>query len=173
MTNSKSARRNLNGKGNTSAVSLAKPTSPGRHEYHCRTCSHSKRVEIEQAFVTWSSPVRISKEYGVYGPDSNIELTVYFVVSPERGAARRIFNEENIQASGGIHAIERTLESENYWFVRLGEIRAEAGSRGVTFSDTEFSKLTVPPEDFGDQNSSDMSSGPFYSRERRLFPTWG
>ena len=65
MTNSKPARRNLNGKGNTSPVSLAKPTSPGRHEYHCRICSHPKRVEIEQAFVTWNSPARISKEYGV------------------------------------------------------------------------------------------------------------
>jgi hypothetical protein len=42
-----------------------KRTSPVRHEYHCRICSHPKRVEIEQAFVTWSSPVRISKEYGV------------------------------------------------------------------------------------------------------------
>ena len=65
MTNSKPARRNLNGKGNNSADSLAKPTSPGRHEYHCRICSHAKREEIEQAFVTWNSPVRISKEYGV------------------------------------------------------------------------------------------------------------
>ena len=65
MTDSKPARRNLNGKGITSAVSLAKPTSPGRHEYHCRICSHPKRVEIEQAFVTWNSPARISKEYGV------------------------------------------------------------------------------------------------------------
>lgn len=42
-----------------------KPTSQGRHEYHCRICSHPKRVEIEQTFVTWNSPVRISKEYGV------------------------------------------------------------------------------------------------------------
>jgi hypothetical protein len=42
-----------------------KPASPGRHEYHCRVCSHAKRAEIEQAFVTWNSPVRISKEYGV------------------------------------------------------------------------------------------------------------
>ena len=65
MTNSKPARRNLNVKGNASAVSLAKPTNPGRHEYHCRICSHSERDEIEQAFVTWNSPVRISKEYGV------------------------------------------------------------------------------------------------------------
>ena len=58
----------LTGKGATSPKPRAeevKPTSPGRHEYHCRICSHCKREEIEQAFVTWNSPVRISKEYGV------------------------------------------------------------------------------------------------------------
>ena len=42
-----------------------KPTSPGRHQYHCGICSHPKREEIEQEFVTWSSPVRIGKKYGV------------------------------------------------------------------------------------------------------------
>jgi hypothetical protein len=38
------------------------------------------------------------------------------------------------------------LETESYWFVRLGEIRGEAGPRGVTFSGAELSKLTMPPE---------------------------
>jgi hypothetical protein len=42
-----------------------KSRSPGRHEYHCHICSHPDREEIDQAFVTWSSPVQISKEYGV------------------------------------------------------------------------------------------------------------
>jgi hypothetical protein len=39
--------------------------SQGRHEYHCTICSHPKREEIEQAFLTWSSPNRIAKKYGV------------------------------------------------------------------------------------------------------------
>ena len=43
----------------------AKPTSPGRHEYHCSICSHAKREEMEQAFVDWTSPARIGKDYGV------------------------------------------------------------------------------------------------------------
>jgi hypothetical protein len=29
------------------------PVSRGRHEHQCRICSHSKREEIEQAFIAW------------------------------------------------------------------------------------------------------------------------
>jgi hypothetical protein len=58
----KGSKRAVSSKPRTERL---KPSTPGRHEYHCRICSHPKRVEIEQAFVTWNSPVRISKEYGV------------------------------------------------------------------------------------------------------------
>jgi Zn-dependent peptidase ImmA (M78 family) len=37
----------------------------GRHELQCTICNHAKREEIEQAFVNWNSPDRISKRYGV------------------------------------------------------------------------------------------------------------
>jgi hypothetical protein len=37
----------------------------GRHELQCTICNHAKREEIEQAFVNWSSPDRIRKQYGV------------------------------------------------------------------------------------------------------------
>jgi hypothetical protein len=59
MGNGKPSRRKLSGEARTSAV------SQGRHEYHCTICSHPKREEIEQAFVTWTSPVWIAKNYGV------------------------------------------------------------------------------------------------------------
>jgi len=59
MGNGKPTRRKLSGEARTSAV------SQGRHEYHCTICSHPKREEIEQAFLTWDSPVRIAKNYGV------------------------------------------------------------------------------------------------------------
>ena len=78
--------------------------------------------------------------------DSNIELIVYSVISPDRGPRHRVFDEEDIQASGGIHAIERSLEKESYWFVRLGEIRGEADPGGVTYKDEELSALTAPPK---------------------------
>jgi hypothetical protein len=41
------------------------PVNKGRHEYHCTICSHPKRQEIEQAFVTWTGPNRIAKNYGI------------------------------------------------------------------------------------------------------------
>jgi hypothetical protein len=52
-------RKKLNGEAKTSAV------SQGRHEFHCKICSHSKREEIEQAFLTWTSPFQIAENYGV------------------------------------------------------------------------------------------------------------
>ncbi len=59
MGNGKSTRSKGGGEAGTSAV------NQGRHEYHCTICTHPKREEIEQAFVTWSSPVLIAKKYGV------------------------------------------------------------------------------------------------------------
>jgi hypothetical protein len=42
-----------------------KPVSRGRHEYHCSICALSRREELELAFVNWSSPARIAKEFRV------------------------------------------------------------------------------------------------------------
>jgi hypothetical protein len=39
--------------------------SKGRHEHQCRICSHPKRDEIEQAFVSWVSPAQIAKKHSV------------------------------------------------------------------------------------------------------------
>ena len=75
----------------------------------------------------------------------SIELIVYSVISPDRSPRHRVFDEEDIQASGGIHAIERSLERESYWFVRLGEIQGQADPAGVMYKDTELATLTVPP----------------------------
>ncbi len=41
------------------------PVNRGRHEHQCRICSHSKRDEIEQAFIAWVSPAQIAKRYSV------------------------------------------------------------------------------------------------------------
>jgi hypothetical protein len=55
----KPTQKKLKGKVQASAV------SPGRHEFHCKICSHPKREEIEQAFLTWTSPIQIAENYGV------------------------------------------------------------------------------------------------------------
>ena len=48
-------------KDRSSSASVSK----GRHEHQCRICSHPKRDEIEQAFVTWVSPAQIAKKHSV------------------------------------------------------------------------------------------------------------
>ena len=50
-----------------------------------------------------------------------IEAIVYFLVSPDGGPQHRIYDDEDIQALGGVHAIEKLLEKESHWFIRLGE----------------------------------------------------
>jgi hypothetical protein len=39
--------------------------SLGRHEYQCSVCAHARREEIDLAFVNWTSPARIAREYRV------------------------------------------------------------------------------------------------------------
>jgi hypothetical protein len=75
------------------------------------------------------------------------EAIVYFVASPERGPHHRIYDNEDIQALGGIHAIEALLEKESYWFARLGEVRGQLGPCGVWFASAEFAKLPQPNKD--------------------------
>jgi hypothetical protein len=43
----------------------ASTVNKGRHQHQCRICSHSKRDEIEQAFIAWVSPAQIAKKYSV------------------------------------------------------------------------------------------------------------
>jgi hypothetical protein len=52
-------------RGNVRHNENNKPINPGRHEYHCTICSHSKREEIERALLNWSSPSSISKQHSV------------------------------------------------------------------------------------------------------------
>jgi len=40
-----------------------KPVSLGRHRRICTICAHPERFEIEQAFVMWTSPAAIAKQY--------------------------------------------------------------------------------------------------------------
>ena len=42
-----------------------KPVNLGRHRRTCTICAHPERFEIEQAFVTWSSPAAIAQLYGL------------------------------------------------------------------------------------------------------------
>ena len=80
-------------------------------------------------------------------PYSKVELIVYLVVSPESGPGRRIYSDEDVHALGGIYGIERALENESYWYVRLGQIQGEERPRGgLTYNDSALAELSEPPE---------------------------
>jgi hypothetical protein len=74
------------------------------------------------------------------------EAIVYFVVSPERGPEHRIYEDDEVQAIGGIHALELLIEKQSYWFIQLGEVRGGRGPCSVSFPDSEFAKLPEPAE---------------------------
>ena len=76
----------------------------------------------------------------------NAEAIVYFVISPLEGPGYRICGDDDLQAVGGVHALERRLENESYWFARIGQISLNVNSDGVTFQDSDLAKLPEPLE---------------------------
>jgi hypothetical protein len=78
---------------------------------------------------------------------SNTEAIVYFVISPHEGPAYRICGDDEPQALGGVHALERHLENQSYWFPRMGQISLNLNPYGTTFQDSDLAKLPEPPED--------------------------
>jgi hypothetical protein len=77
---------------------------------------------------------------------SKIQAMVYFVISPMEGPEYRIYVDEDLQAIGGVHALERNLESQSYWFAHVGQILGNPHPNGATFSDSELAQLPDPHE---------------------------
>jgi hypothetical protein len=75
---------------------------------------------------------------------SNSEAIVYFVISPLEGPAYRICSDDDLQALGGVHAFERHLENESYWFARMGQISLKTNLDGDTFQDSDLASLPEP-----------------------------
>jgi hypothetical protein len=93
------------------------------------------------------STVEVRERHFSWGLDHPMnEAIVYFVISPERGPEERIYEDGDLQAVGGVHALEVLLERQSYWFVQLGEVRGELSTYGVSFPESEFARLPEPPE---------------------------
>jgi hypothetical protein len=66
MISQKPDRKNPSeNRGNVRHSENNKPINPGRHEYHCTICSHSKREAIESAFLNWTSLSLMGKQFSV------------------------------------------------------------------------------------------------------------
>lgn len=66
------------------------------------------------------------------------ELLVYFAHCPAHGPEHRIYAETNLHTAGSIRAVESVIESETYWFMRLGVI-------GLGYSDEHLTLQTRHP----------------------------
>ena len=89
---------------------MAAPVSQGRHETQCTICSHVKREEIEQAFVNWTSPARISKQYGV-SRDSGYRHAHALGLMEKRRRNVRVALERIIEKAGEVEASATAIVS--------------------------------------------------------------
>ena len=69
------------------------------------------------------------------------ELLVYFAHCPMHGPEHRIYSETDLQSVGSIRAVESVIESETYWFMRLGLINP---NEHLTFSLSDLARLPRP-----------------------------
>jgi len=76
----------------------------------------------------------------------NTKAIVYFVISPLKGPAYHICGDDELQAVGGVHAFERHLDNQSYWFARMGQISLKRDLNGVTFQDSDLAKPPGPSE---------------------------
>jgi hypothetical protein len=111
-----------------------------------------------------------------------IEAIVYFVVSPVNGPDYHIYVDDDLQAMGGVHVLERHLESNSYWFVHLGQIGARQDHGGVTFADSDLGQLPDPPESawqtgrlnpaFGKSEIEKRAFKEIFQAIQRMLDTW-
>ena len=94
--------------------------------------------------LVWSLVDRVPMGASVI-PQSPTAI-IYFAASPDAGPGYQIYTEEDLEACGGVHALERALEAESYWFVHLGRVAGIPGPTGLSFNDSDLAQLPEPPE---------------------------
>jgi len=101
-------------------------------------------------------------------PEGRTELIVYWRHSVERGPEHRVFDEDDIQAAGGINGIEMELQRDSYWFVQLGVIEAQEDASGWSYPTEAIAALPEPdPEEWSlGRHNPAFRSGAF---ERHIF----
>ena len=82
----------------------------GRHEYHCKLCSHAERRDIEEAFINWVSPGRIAKQYG-FSRDSVYRHAHALGLMEKRRCNLRSALERIIEKAGEVEATAAAVVS--------------------------------------------------------------
>jgi hypothetical protein len=70
-----------------------------------------------------------------------MQAIVYFVICPCCGPEHRVFHEDEIEAKGGVHAIELSLQRECYWYAYLGWVVVEVRKHGFAYPSSSFTQL--------------------------------
>jgi hypothetical protein len=151
MDTAKRTERKRNRKERNSAV------SQGRHEYHCTICSNPKREEIEQAFLTWSSPSWIAKKYGI-SRDSVYRHANALVLTDKRRRNLHSALERIIEKAGEVEVSATAVVSAVAAYAKIN-------ANGQWVERTEHISLN---ELFDRMTRDEMEA---YATEGRL-PTW-
>ena len=122
-------------KPTTTAIHNANPVSRGRHEYHCRVCKHSKRADIEEAFVNWVSTARLAKQYAVSRDAIYRHAHVFGLMGQRRrnirAALERIIEksgEVEVNAAAVVNAVSTyaRINSSGEWVERTETVNLNA-----------------------------------------------
>jgi hypothetical protein len=100
------------------SLEVDKTVNKGRHEYHCTICSHTERKEIEQAFLNWGSPSRISKQYSV-SRDSIYRHAHALGLMEKRRRNVRAALEQIIEKAGDVEASATAVVSAVAAFAKI------------------------------------------------------
>ena len=92
----------------------------GRHEAQCSICKHARREEIEHQFLTWASPHKIAKAFGVCRDSIYRHARAFDLHEPRR---------RNVRC-----ALERIIE-------RAGDVRVNANA--IVSAVATYSKLNA------------------------------
>jgi hypothetical protein len=103
-----------------SAVAPESPVNQGRHEAQCSICKHAQREEIEHEFLTWASPHKIAKAFGVCRDSIYRHARAFDLLEPRR---------RNVRC-----ALERIIE-------RAGDVRVNANA--IVSAVAAYSKLNA------------------------------
>lgn len=111
------------------------PVSRGRHEHQCRICRHTRRLEIEEAFVGWVSSARIAKKYGV-SRDAVYRHAHVFGLMGQRRRNIRAALEKMIEKAGEVEVNAAAVVSAASAYARIN-------SRGEWVERTETVNLNA------------------------------
>jgi len=76
----------------------------GRHAANCRICKHARRQDIEDAFVSWESPAKIARDFGLADRSSVYRHAHAMNIFPKRRRNLRTALERLIEQAGDVEA---------------------------------------------------------------------